>query len=210
MSCNDESLEKFSVRHYTYINQIFGDLTVREIISEVFPNKKYEFDVEETGPEFENSFHHILKNKKTDDVVCSVNSGYQNISINKNDTLCQSYSLMAYFKQKIYVDMVKRQMGMIDMYRNILLSNKDFIKALDDIIYKENSKHWVDFTKEGRKKVYLKMDKAEIIKNIKSVLDDWEKFGFWFFILDGKCPDSKTLKKADEKKNKITRKNRSA
>ena len=81
-------------------------MTVREIISEVFPSKKYEFDFEETGAEFENSFHHILKNKKTDEVVCSVNMGYQNISINKNDTLCQSYSLLNYFGEKIYVDMV--------------------------------------------------------------------------------------------------------
>ena len=40
-SCTDALLESFSKEHFTYINQIFGDQTIRQIISEVFPNKKY-------------------------------------------------------------------------------------------------------------------------------------------------------------------------
>ena len=57
----NEHLEKFGKYHYTYINQIFGDVTVREIIAEIFPNKKYSFRVEEAGEGFEqNTDHHIL------------------------------------------------------------------------------------------------------------------------------------------------------
>ena len=46
--CDDHLLGLFSKNHYTYINQIFGDQTVREIISEIFPNKDYDFVVKNT------------------------------------------------------------------------------------------------------------------------------------------------------------------
>ena len=41
MACTNEKLEEFSLEHFTFINQFFGDETVREVIAEVFPNKKY-------------------------------------------------------------------------------------------------------------------------------------------------------------------------
>ena len=67
--CTNPKLRIFSFEHFTYINQIFGDQTIREIIREVFPNKKYLFGVQQTGEEFENSHHHVLiekKNKRSD------------------------------------------------------------------------------------------------------------------------------------------------
>lgn len=200
--CTDEDLEKFSKRHFTYINQIFGDLTVRELITEVYPHEELEFAVEETGIEFENTFHHILKYKKKADTVCSVDSGYQNIDINKNDTLCQSYSLLNYFGIKISRSQKKRQMDMIDMYREKLLSNSEFIKKLDEVIHKGNSKLWIDFTNEGKKKVYLPMNKEKILDEIREVLKEWKKYGFHFFIGEGKCPPPKEPKESKTKTKK--------
>ena len=37
--CTDDKLIIFSRAHYSYINQIFGDLSVRKIIQEIY-NKK--------------------------------------------------------------------------------------------------------------------------------------------------------------------------
>ena len=96
--CTNAKLNKFSFDHLTYINQIFGDQSVRQIIAEVYKTKKkYAFGVEETGDEFEHSHHHFLIDKRSKQVVCSADQGYQNIYVNKNDNLCQSYSLLTYF-----------------------------------------------------------------------------------------------------------------
>lgn len=196
VKCTNETLESFSKQHFTYINQVFGDLTVREIIQEIFPNDEVEFAVEETGIEFENTFHHILKYKKKAGTVCSVDSKYQNINVNVNDTLCQSYSLMNYFGIKISKSQKKRQMDMIDMYRQKLLSNDKFIEQLDDVIHKGNSKLWIDFTKKGKngKRIYIPMNKAAILEKIHQILADWKGFGYHFFIGDGKCPPEKEPK----------------
>ena len=35
-NCSEINLEIFSKEHYTYINQIFGDETIREIIKEMY------------------------------------------------------------------------------------------------------------------------------------------------------------------------------
>lgn len=96
-NCTNAKLKIFSFEHLTYINQFFGDLSVRQIIDEVYKKKKYAFGVEETGDEFEHSHHHFVINKRSKQVVCSVNQGDQDLNINKNDTLCQSYSLLTYF-----------------------------------------------------------------------------------------------------------------
>ena len=192
-NCNDELLEFFSNEHYTYINQIFGDETIREIISEVFPNHKFYFGVEDTGEEFENSSHHILIEKKTNEPVCSVDNGYQNIYINKNDTLCQSYSLLTYFNKNIDPDQKQRQMDMITMYRTIL-SNHEFITKLDEVIHSENDTLWQDYTQANRKKeIYIHMDKTVILQKIIEVLDKWEDYGYWYFIGEGKCPKKRKI-----------------
>ena len=46
--CDNIKLGLFSKEHYTYINQIFGDLTVREIIKETYAPRDWEFVVEGT------------------------------------------------------------------------------------------------------------------------------------------------------------------
>ena len=182
--CTDTKLEKFSLDHYTFINQFFGDETVREIIAEVFPSDKYSFKVESIG---ENSYHHILIDnitKKKDKIVCSVKSFHQNIGIDKNDTLCQSYSLLTYFGKPIHTDKIKRQIDMIDMYEE-LLNNREFIKKLNESITIPNPA-WFDYRKEGHPQIAIL--KQTFFRNIRLVLKSWREYGYWYFIGDGKCP----------------------
>jgi hypothetical protein len=193
-SCTDALLESFSKQHFTYINQIFGDQTIRQLISEVFPNKKYSFEIEETGEEFEHSFHHILfvnsKSTKKDkasipSIVCSVKNMQQNTNVNINDTLCQSYSLLTYFNIDIDPDQKQKQLDMIQLYRHIL-NNRTFIKKLDEIIIPENNDLWTDYTKTPHE--HITMNKKAILKKIKHVLTIWKKYGYYYFIGNGKCP----------------------
>ena len=189
--CTNEKLQEFAYQHFTYINQIFGDQTVREIITEVFPNKKFQMGFEETNLDFENSYHHYLIDTKTQQPICSVDNGYQNIYINKNDNLCQSYSLLTYFKIPIDPDQKQRQLDMIKMYRKIL-SSKKFLKIIDEILKDPDNKSlWINYTK--KKKTYLVMNIVTIVQNINDVLNKWEKYGYWYFIGDGMCPVSKPV-----------------
>lgn len=191
--CTNAKLNTFSFDHLTYINQIFGDQTVRQIIDEVYKKKKYAFGVEETGDEFEQSYHHFLIDKKSKQVMCSAAQGYQNIYINKRDNLCQSYSLLTYFGIPINPDQKQRQMDMIALYRRII-SNKQFIKKIDDIIdHPDNKEYWQDSThEEGRD--FILMNKDHILQKINDVLNEWEKYGYWYFIGEGKCPNTKKRK----------------
>ena len=164
--CSLKKLEIFDRAHLSYINQIFGDQSVRDIIQEIMP-KPGKLIFEKGQGEFAGSFHHMFtkstaksksKKKSSDksldkDLVCSANAGYQNLSVDKNDNLCQSYSLLSYLQ--IPFDTTRsadatiqvkkdRQMVMIEMYRDIL-KNKKFIKAFsDDIVFEENDKLWED------------------------------------------------------------------
>lgn len=191
--CTEKTINDFSLQHYTYINQIFGDAGIRDIISDVYPSEKYKFGVEDTDEAFEHSNHHILVSKKdTSKIVCSVINGYQNININKNDTLCQSYSLLSYFGIKIDKSQKQRQFDMIKMYRR-LLKNPKFIDMLDEIIHSGNRRVWKDYTKVSGT-YYVVMNKAAILAKIDDVLNKWEKYGYWFFINDGTCPKKKTAK----------------
>jgi hypothetical protein len=195
-SCSAEKLEEFSKKHFTYINQIFGDATVREIIEEEYPTT-YEFAVEETGANFEFSFHHTVKDREDGRIICSGIEGYQDIYKNKNDTLCQSYSLLNYFDIEIPDDKKERQMEMIRMYRDILNGTLDNFEDVDfkDIINREilrvkaNKHLWTNFvTNRG----YISMDKKTFFKNIEDTLDEWEDFGYWYFIGKGNCPKHET------------------
>jgi hypothetical protein len=75
LPCTNEKLKIFGRAHYCYINQIFGDQSVRSIIQEVITNPG-KLVVEPSGPEFENSFHHVFKSGRTKaSIVCSANHG---------------------------------------------------------------------------------------------------------------------------------------
>ena len=172
----------------TYINQIFGDITVRQIIQELYPRQGVRLLVEHTCL---HTNHHVLElNGKR---VCSVELGYQDPNTDSNDTLCQSYTLMSYLEEafdttpsRLATEQQKymKQLCMINMYRNIL-KNRAFRSAFsNEIIYEENNYLWED-TVNHNHTVYLikKLKKGtRIINNIKKVLDAWEAFGWRYFI----------------------------
>jgi hypothetical protein len=170
-------LENFSKEHFTFINQVFGDQTVREVIAQVFPNEKYRFEIEE----YETSHHHVLYDIKKRKTVCSFKSKVQNMNLDINDTLCQSYSLLTFFNLKIDEDRVNRQMDMINMYETILKS-KDFRKTLEETIDIPN-RAWSDYRTEGNPP--LTLQKSSFYSAIKRTLNHWREYGYHFFIGQG-------------------------
>ena len=202
--CTEEKLFLFSREHYTYINQIFGDETIRQIIKEMYTERELDFGVEDANEDFEYSNHHVLvKHNKRGDVVkwCSVDEGLQNVFKNKNDTLCQSYTLMKYLNKPIVTNMKKRQMDMIRMYRNIMKREffQDELKGVVELMQKKIRKRktatrkkkntvrhlWKDYTNEPT--TYLHKNYDTVYAEINSVLDTWENYGYLFFTKDGKC-----------------------
>jgi hypothetical protein len=202
-NCNKINLELFSQSHYTYINQIFGDKTIREIIKEMYAPRDWDFVVEDATEEFEYSKHHTLEKKgKNGEIIkwCSVDEGLQNTNINKNDSLCQSYTLLKYLNKPIEKNMKNRQMEMIKMYKNIIKRDffKDELRGMVEIMKRKikNTKRkdhpalWKDYTYD-KPEPYLNKDYNAIYAEIQSVLDKWEKYGYKHFIKDGTCPVKK-------------------
>lgn len=182
ITCTDEMLNTFSLEHFTFINQFFGDQTVREVIAEVFPNARYQFKIEEMGDEFENSFHHVLidttkKNKR----ICSIEKGHQDLAVDKNDTLCQSYSLMTFLGAPIKKNKIQKHMDMIAMY-DVLIRDKDFMKKLRETIDIPNSA-WKDYCKEGDPPIA--MTEKTFLSKTREVLKKWKEYGYWYFIGKG-------------------------
>jgi hypothetical protein len=183
---NKEMLKDFAFDHFTYINQIFGDLTVREIITELYNKKNnWEMIAENASSEFDGSFHHVLrkKNKKGKYVKwCSVEKGYQNMEINENDTLCQSYTLLKYRDISIdKKDSKSNQMKMIKLYRQII-KKKHFQKEIKQLIEDEDNKNLYSIYYENDQTVPMPMNFSFIMNNIIKTLNNWEKYGFRYFI----------------------------
>jgi hypothetical protein len=194
-NCTQQKLDYFKWKHLTYINQIFGDAAVREIISEVYPNIFLEFRVEkvELGSGFEDGTdHHVLFDKSKKKRICSVDTlKIQNTNINTYDTLCQSYTLLIYFGRKIYKTHKARQMEMIRMYRDIL-ANRTLIKKIQNEIVdnKQNKGLWSDYTQDINGDVLLDMDMPTILRHIRDTLNRWEDYGYYYFTKDGKCKNT--------------------
>jgi hypothetical protein len=206
-NCSAQKLLDFSKKHYTYINQIFGDAGVRQIIEEEYPTT-WEFKVAKAGPEFGNSFHHTVRDREDPGlIICSGIDGVQDLTKNVNDTLCQSYSLMNFFEIPIQLSEDKgklkqiyhetNQRAMVQMYRDLLNGNIENYEGIDfkEILTNEilsdkrNKKLWRNFiTGKGN----LNMDPEVLFKNIEDTLDEWEDYGYWFFIGNGECPTHNT------------------
>lgn len=189
--CTKRKLNNFGLKHYTYINQMFGDEAVREIIQEVYPNKYLELRSEMADDRFDpDSMHHYVYDKAKNRKICSVDTRgyqYQNVHKNKNDTLCQSYSLLFYFDKKIPKTNKGRHMEMVKMYRD-LIGNKTLMKKInDEIIEDKRNKHlWTDFTKRSGEE-YVTMDLPTIVRHMNEVLNRWENYGYRYFIGEGTC-----------------------
>jgi hypothetical protein len=95
-------------------------------------------------------------------------------------------------------------MDMIKMYRNIL-NNKKFIKNFKDIIKPKKKEDMWKISNNNNTIVYMKYDMNNILKKIKDVLDNWEEYGYYYFIGEGKCPVEP--KKTTISSTRTTRKN---
>jgi len=205
-----EDYDKFSYDHYNYVNQVFGDIEVRTLLHEIYKtdkNKHLDFvygNIEEDGSGFEvgnDSFHHYLMNTHTGEKICSttaptMNKLVQNTNRDVNDTLCQSYSLMTYMgtpNKTHHTQRKTRQMEIIHMYRDIL-KNKEFIQEFKNIIKRSikgkktpvgNQPEWKEYKHHKIKKEYwevFKINNIDFIERIHNTLNDWERFGYNYFI----------------------------
>ena len=207
--CTDEKLEIFSRAHYSYINQIFGDVEVRKFIQQTIGKDLKGLLV--TGPGARNGFHHTFKlDGRKKEEVCSYNLGYQDEDIDINDTLCQSYSLMTYFRipfdqtpARVATDEQKRsrQMEMIKMYRWFLSNDKFVARFLAEFVhkgFKQDKKRngnwgddvWVDRVNNRNKFLIIERYMAspyDLIANIHRVLNVWEAYGWMYFVRAGVC-----------------------
>jgi hypothetical protein len=198
-NCTQKKLDYFKWKHLTYINQIFGDVAVREIISEFYPNARLEFRIEPvvSGSGFEDGTnHHVLYDKSNKKRICSVDTlKIQNININIYDTLCQSYTLLIYLNRKMYKTHKARQMEMIRMYRDILTNHSLVEKIKNEIVdNKCNKGLWSDYTRDINGDVLLDMDMPTIIRHIRDTLNRWEDYGYHYFTKDGTCKTCKTYR----------------
>jgi hypothetical protein len=219
--CNNDNLIIFGRAHMSYINQIFGDETIRDIIQEVFPMGG-QLVIEPADENFEYSVHHVYYADEDEDPlselteeeqaarganfantrVCSVANDYQDIEVDINDTLCQTYSLMSF----LHIDFDKtaskiatraqkyaKHKAMIKMYRDIL-DYPDFRRQLASIVKdSKNKKLWKDTVDESHPFFINQRLKTvdRVISNIKRVLIIWEDYGWQYFVEQGTCPKEK-------------------
>lgn len=205
--CTPEKLTVFGRAHYSYINQIFGDEGVRNLIQDIYKKRYPGKLVTEPGVgAFSRTHHHVYKpDGRKKEVVCSAVGGYQNIYVDKNDTLCQSYSLLNYLKRpfdKTPADTAtveqkyNRQIAMIRMYQSLLDDPKFIERFIAEFIHKEYVRKgpnaWIDYVNHSKSKQfniiaqYLSTPLA-IIENIRRVLRIWEAYGWMYFVGNGVC-----------------------
>ena len=195
----ESKLRIFGNRHYDFINQIFGTSAIREVIQSEYP-KTHDWILksEDSGPEFENSFHHFCGTVYGKDRWCSVDEGIQDIEVNPNDTLCQSYSLMKYFGYiletdiELTEDLQKRMVLMYnDLLTNDLIKQEIELQAPDTNIWKYNNNDDVKKYKlrhnnyTDKKKVRKKGAigrKNKILALIDTVLKEWDEYGWQYFM----------------------------
>ncbi len=208
VNCTTKLLEYFSFDHYDFINQIFGDRTCRAIIQKMFPTK-YKFVVIPGVGKFRDSHHHVVglkKNPHKIQYICSSKLGYQDMDVNKNDTLCQSYSLLTYFSIPISPDAKERQIDMIDMYETKLLGNATFLSVFkEELLHPEN----ISWKLTDGSIMCQTMTPDEIILKIRAVLAAWRNYGYWFFIGEGHCPVAEGGTRKQKIKRKVFKKNKS-
>ena len=176
-----QDLQKFSLLHYYYINQLLGDQTLRAVIMEEFPHKENRLVSEKGEGDFANSSHHLCilaKNNKW----CSVDEGIQNLNIHSHDTLCQSYSVLRYFggigpNDKTLTK--KLQMKMIKVWHKILENRT----IMDQIHYSVTQTKNKKFLMKGIPKSYRESLTA-LKKKIVEVLQKWKEYGYVWFMLN--------------------------
>ena len=210
MYCTQSKLEEFSQKIFVFTT-IFGDISVREsLVGTENTNlrkeskkdiKKGILDIKETDHylfdeqgenEWSHTKHHVLISKShgKKDEICSVRLGYQLLNLNAQDTLCQTYSLLAITgnlpntgqfgkRDNIWPKKKARnpeenknlQYRMIQFYRNVL-NNVDFKQEMEEIISLDNRQLWLnnllsDEMTKSREKSKQEIRKIEALKRLK-------------------------------------------
>lgn len=184
-----EKLHKFSLRHYIYINAILGDKTLRQVISDEFPNEKCTLETEQGSGEFADSHHHVcmVKSKKGKSKKwCSVDVGIQDLDIHGHDTLCQSYSLLYYMggiNKKDKKLTRELQMRMIDMWRRILKNPTVRDQIQFSVRLKDKKTGDYVILPDRKIKYRNNPNRNKLIGEIRKVLKEWEDYGYIWFIL---------------------------
>ena len=196
-ACTKHKLDVFSHAYYSYINQIFGDDGVRKLIQKLYkkPGVLVIEEIEATADGFEEGTHHVFspsKKSKKSAHVCSVIREYQNVTVDKEDTLCQSYSLMTYFQipfdtttvaKSTHLNKFNRQMSIVYMYK-ALLANPEFVEQFKKLIAKPAYKKlWEDHTRHFY--IVERLTADDILSNIRTVLSVWERYGWKNFVKEG-------------------------
>ncbi len=189
---------------YIYINQIFGDEYLRNQViknigilwegEEIKPPEDIEIaDAEVEGDQFDGGHHLYIKSSANPDQrMCSVDDRYQITTINRNDTLCQSYSLLTAYgllhdRHKPYpktrknqktqkqedIDYSKQQSQSIARMKSHIMIQKDMIKMYRKIVNHPKFMKILGDTIEKRRKNGVRWIK-EINSKGHILYEDWE------------------------------------
>ena len=209
--CTNQKLVAFGRKHFTYINAFLGDQTVRDIIVndvKIIKNSPFQLYVENDNDDFEEPTHHVLKDVENfihcslipSDKTYRVYYGFQDISINKRDTLCQSYSLLLYYGilQKYEPNPSNPeshkqiQMEMIKLYRSIINDIRFKQVIIDEgILSKANRENWVNIEHSVDSTKLISGNANILIRKLNETLDEWELYGYLWFTGDSTCPITK-------------------
>ena len=176
-----KKLTEFGLQHYNYINQIWGDQGIRSLIESEYSRSNLSLKVEYPKP---NLAHHVVYDKINNNKICSVDNNYQNDLIDKNNTLCQSYSLLTFMtnNKPIPKSPKTQQLKMIETYRTLLKNPRIKDELKNKIWYK----YYYEYSDESKNKAPTLMETGkngnDLIKNINKTLNDWEKYGYEYFI----------------------------
>ena len=185
-----DHLQRFSYRHMNYIGQMLGDITTREVITEVYDKKTWTLATEQDD---HYGAHHFCRRinrtaKQGGDMRwCSVGEGIQCIDRNPTDVLCQSYSILKYMNEIKPSDkkLTKElQMRMIKTWRRIL-RKKDVREQIMDSskqVTSESTPLWTDHTPSDQTAQPIQRG-DKVVDAIRKILNEWESYGWRYFLL---------------------------
>ena len=162
----------------TYVVQLFGDITVREILAETCPRRVLRsndchFKVVTDGQQ---GVHHCLQHNKTGKIMCSKKTGLQNIREDPDDNLCQLYSLCRYFGLHLPDHTTKKQLLIIDFVRN-LCQHPQFLEKLETevLTHRKNTGLWKIYRSGCQTSQNCPMNRTKLEASLIETLDLWER-----------------------------------
>jgi hypothetical protein len=198
----NQQLKKFSWDIYPLQN-LFSITSVQMHVERISGNQSEilygyhkDFDDDHSGQHN----HWILQNKKNGTKLCSIQSGIQNIKDDVNDNLCQLYCIMKCLNIKLPSNLgpnditqkINKHKLMVATIRD-LVNRHDFKEMLQekmteiqegftemDFLEREHYLMYETQTRNGNKR-----KTHHLIDELNYILDDWDNFGYKYFINDG-------------------------